>query len=62
MSPTKLYTKCRMELFRSCYSMYRGGHNMDSLTNTNAAMQYIEDKLTHEINFKEVIKIKAAFP
>ncbi|SCN00984.1 Protein of unknown function [Bacillus cereus] len=35
---------------------------MDSLTNTNAAMQYIEDKLTHEINFKEVIKIKAAFP
>lgn len=30
---------------------------MDSLKNMNAAMQYIEDNLTHEINFKEVAKI-----
>ncbi|KAA0762257.1 AraC family transcriptional regulator [Bacillus sp. SH5-2] len=30
---------------------------MDSLTNMNAAMQYIEDNLTHEIDFKEVAKI-----
>jgi AraC family transcriptional regulator len=33
--------------------MYRGGHIMDSLKNMNAAMQYIEDNLTHEIDFKE---------
>ncbi|MEK4744827.1 MULTISPECIES: AraC family transcriptional regulator [unclassified Bacillus (in: firmicutes)] len=30
---------------------------MDSLKNMNAAMQYIEDNLTHEIDFKEVAKI-----
>ncbi|MCZ6941396.1 AraC family transcriptional regulator [Bacillus mycoides] len=30
---------------------------MDSLKNMNAAMQYVEDNLTHEINFKEVAKI-----
>ncbi|RKF45649.1 AraC family transcriptional regulator [Bacillus wiedmannii] len=30
---------------------------MDSLKNMNAAMQYIEDNLTNEINFKEVAKI-----
>ncbi|MBE7147036.1 AraC family transcriptional regulator [Bacillus mycoides] len=30
---------------------------MDSLKNMNAAMRYIEDNLTHEINFKEVAKI-----
>lgn len=29
---------------------------MDSLKNMNAAMQYIEDNLTHEIDFKEVAK------
>ncbi len=45
------------EAIFSCYSMYRGGHNMDSLKNMNAAMQYIEDNLTHEIDFKEVAKI-----
>ena len=26
---------------------------MDSLKNMNAAMQHIEDNLTHEIDFKE---------
>lgn len=57
MSPTKLCTKCRMELFRSCYSMYRGGHNMDSLKNMNTAMRYIEDNLTNEIDFKEVARL-----
>ena len=57
MYPTKLCTKCRMELFRSCYSMYRGGHHMDSLKNMNAAMHYIENNLTNEINFKEVAKL-----
>ncbi|MBE5104774.1 AraC family transcriptional regulator [Bacillus thuringiensis] len=30
---------------------------MDSLKNMNAAMQYIEDNLTHEIDFKKVAKI-----
>ncbi|WP_265937824.1 AraC family transcriptional regulator [Bacillus thuringiensis] len=30
---------------------------MDSLKNMNAAMQYIENNLTHEIDFKEVAKI-----
>lgn len=30
---------------------------MDSLKNMNAAMQYIEDNLTHDIDFKEVAKI-----
>ncbi|QWH03158.1 AraC family transcriptional regulator [Bacillus mycoides] len=30
---------------------------MDSLKNMNAAMQYIEDNLTHEIDYKEVAKI-----
>ncbi|MBJ7960093.1 AraC family transcriptional regulator [Bacillus mycoides] len=30
---------------------------MDSLKNMNAAMQYVEDNLTHEIDFKEVAKI-----
>ncbi|AAT60992.1 MULTISPECIES: AraC family transcriptional regulator [Bacillus cereus group] len=30
---------------------------MDSLKNMNAAMQYIEDTLTHDIDFKEVAKI-----
>ncbi|PGY09346.1 AraC family transcriptional regulator [Bacillus cereus] len=30
---------------------------MDSLKNMNAAMQHIEDNLTHEIDFKEVAKI-----
>ncbi|MCU7666120.1 GyrI-like domain-containing protein [Bacillus thuringiensis] len=30
---------------------------MDSLKNMNAAMQYIEDNLTHEIDFKAVAKI-----
>ncbi|ACQ48257.1 AraC family transcriptional regulator [Bacillus anthracis] len=30
---------------------------MDSLKNMNAAMQYIEENLTHEIDFKEVAKI-----
>ncbi len=30
---------------------------MDSLKNMNAAMRYIEDNLTHEIDFKEVAKI-----
>ncbi|QWG30241.1 AraC family transcriptional regulator [Bacillus mycoides] len=30
---------------------------MDSLKNMNAAMRYIEENLTHEINFKEVAKI-----
>ncbi|HIE8455210.1 TPA: AraC family transcriptional regulator [Bacillus cereus] len=30
---------------------------MDSLKNMNAAMQYIEKNLTHEIDFKEVAKI-----
>ncbi|MED1114383.1 AraC family transcriptional regulator [Bacillus paramycoides] len=30
---------------------------MDSLKNMNAAMQYIEDNLTHEIDFKEVARI-----
>ncbi|QWG47131.1 AraC family transcriptional regulator [Bacillus mycoides] len=30
---------------------------MDSLKNMNAAIQYIEDNLTHEIDFKEVAKI-----
>ncbi|EJQ50197.1 hypothetical protein IEE_00595 [Bacillus cereus BAG5X1-1] len=30
---------------------------MNSLKNMNAAMQYIEDNLTHEIDFKEVAKI-----
>ncbi|MED1266341.1 AraC family transcriptional regulator [Bacillus mycoides] len=30
---------------------------MDSLKNMNAAMQYIEDNLTHKIDFKEVAKI-----
>lgn len=30
---------------------------MDSLKNMNAAMQYIEDNLTHEIDFKEIAKI-----
>ncbi|MGW5979967.1 AraC family transcriptional regulator [Bacillus mycoides] len=30
---------------------------MDALKNMNAAMQYIEDNLTHEIDFKEVAKI-----
>ncbi|PEW86513.1 AraC family transcriptional regulator [Bacillus cereus] len=30
---------------------------MDSLKNMNATMQYIEDNLTHEIDFKEVAKI-----
>ncbi|EJV65551.1 AraC family transcriptional regulator [Bacillus mycoides] len=30
---------------------------MDSLKNMNAAMRYIEENLTHEIDFKEVAKI-----
>ncbi|WP_242273606.1 AraC family transcriptional regulator [Bacillus cereus group sp. BfR-BA-01310] len=30
---------------------------MDSLKNMNAAMQYIEDNLTHEIDFKKVARI-----
>ncbi|OSX96321.1 AraC family transcriptional regulator [Bacillus nitratireducens] len=30
---------------------------MDSLKNMNAAMQYIEDNLTHEIDFKKMAKI-----
>nr|EEK65258.1 Transcriptional regulator, AraC [Bacillus wiedmannii] len=30
---------------------------MDSLKNMNAAMQYIEDNLTDEINFKEVARL-----
>ncbi|TKI85596.1 AraC family transcriptional regulator [Bacillus mycoides] len=30
---------------------------MESLKNMNAAMQYVEDNLTHEIDFKEVAKI-----
>ena len=29
---------------------------MDSLKNMNAAMQYIENNLTNEIDFKEVAK------
>jgi AraC family transcriptional regulator len=37
--------------------MYRGGHHMDSLKNMNAAMHYIENNLTNEINFKEVAKL-----
>jgi len=37
--------------------MYRGGHNMDSLKNMNAAMRYIEDNLTNEIDFKEVARL-----
>lgn len=30
---------------------------MDSLKNMNAAMHYIENNLTNEINFKEVAKL-----
>ncbi len=30
---------------------------MDSLKNMNAAMRYIENNLTNEINFKEVAKL-----
>ncbi|MFJ8455184.1 AraC family transcriptional regulator [Bacillus paramycoides] len=30
---------------------------MDSLKNMNAAMQYIEDNLTHEIDFKKIARI-----
>ena len=56
MYPTKLCMKCRMELFFPAILFNKEVMVMDSLKNMNAAMQYIEDNLTHEIDFKEVAK------
>ncbi|MEH7308873.1 AraC family transcriptional regulator, partial [Neobacillus drentensis] len=46
-----------MDTFNFCYSIDEGGHIMDLLKNMNDAMQYIEENLTNEIDFKIVARL-----
>jgi AraC family transcriptional regulator len=46
-----------MDIINSCYSFDEGGYVMDLLKNMNRALLYIEENLTHEIDFKEVARL-----
>src|SRR3954466_4364065 len=49
--------KCRIALFKSCYSDNKGVIQMDLLRNMNRALHYIEENLTNDIDFREVARL-----